>query len=194
MKLSSLATIATLSIISGTTGAPNPTTLQARQEVSTTSWYRVNVLEFRWCRTPLTNLRKCFAALNDKTAAERDSSENCPGWSLDLGWGDAFRHCYWSGRMVISLNYNDAKTIGDLHEQGDSANTPGPMEMDLANNAIGLQCGVNATASAAEDKYAVVRKCCWDLASAWPPNLKVLKVTQYSPTRKTPCSGRECLQ
>ena len=63
---------------------------------------------------------------------------------LHNGPGDAFRHCVWSCLMTQHIGHDNAKVIGDLHENhGDQQGQPKrERAMDEINNSIGRQCGM----------------------------------------------------
>lgn len=88
--------------------------------------------------------------------------------------------------MTLSTTIDFAKTIGDLHENGDTEQRDKVKKMDLLNNEIGRNCGATAKASKETNKRDAARKCCYDLANAWPPKLYVLKRTQWSPEESEP--------
>ena len=58
------------------------------------------------------------------------------------GLQDAYRHCLWSCRMAQELGANQARLIGDEHENAGTRAGQSPWEraMDEANNAAGRQC------------------------------------------------------
>lgn len=64
-------------------------------------------------------------------------------FGLTDGNGDAFRHTLWNFGMVIDVGYSYAKSWSDAHEYGSSNNTTLAKQMDLYNNRIGLQLGLD---------------------------------------------------
>ncbi|MFD5574563.1 DUF6973 domain-containing protein [Streptomyces cadmiisoli] len=62
--------------------------------------------------------------------------------TLYKGIGDAFRHCYWNGRMEIRLSTDDAYQFATRHES-DSRGVD--KEMDMRNNSIGRGIGRSKT-------------------------------------------------
>lgn len=88
--------------------------------------------------------------------------------------------------MVLSTDLAFSKTIGDLHENGDTQQSAKVKQMDLLNNEIGRTCGSAAKASNMTDKGAAAYKCCYDKAKAWPSMLYVLKRTMYAPELPAP--------
>ena len=60
--------------------------------------------------------------------------EGLPTGSASLSGGsrDAFRHCYWSCRMVQEIGLNNAALVGDIHELCGDKNP-----MDYFNNYVG---------------------------------------------------------
>lgn len=73
------------------------------------------------------------------------------------GPADAYRHCLWSCLMTKSTGFSCAKVIGDNHEAaGNRAEPPQPKtqeQMDLANNRVGRQCGLQ------KDNKPCTQKC-----------------------------------
>ncbi|ORX92093.1 hypothetical protein K493DRAFT_142377, partial [Basidiobolus meristosporus CBS 931.73] len=59
------------------------------------------------------------------------------------GKADAFRHCYWSALMTISIGESQAKEVGDAHEVF-GQNSAAASSMDLFNNARGREIGKSA--------------------------------------------------
>ena len=74
---------------------------------------------------------------NEASAAAR--ATGLPG--IRNGQADAFRHCFWSCRMAQQIGSDQAKKIGDIHEECRSG-PAGETAMDLANNASGRALGV----------------------------------------------------
>ncbi len=85
----------------------------------------------------------------DAGRAQRDSEDagrgarqsGLPG--QHNGPADAFRHCLWSCLMAQSIGADQAKIVGDIHEDnGNKGGQPTPEEqMDRSNNSVGRQCG-----------------------------------------------------
>ena len=65
---------------------------------------------------------------------------------LHNGQADGFRHCYWSCIMAIRMGVEQAKLVGDTHEEYGTKNGQPKMEetMDLHNNSIGRTCSRSA--------------------------------------------------
>jgi hypothetical protein len=61
--------------------------------------------------------------------------------SLYNGNGDAFRHILWNFGMTIDVGATFAKQWSDAHENGTANNPALEKQMDLHNNAIGIQLG-----------------------------------------------------
>lgn len=60
---------------------------------------------------------------------------------------DAFRHCFWSAWLAREIGFDGAKQFTTAHESGEG-NNPKQKEMDLHNNALGLEIGrLNPNAS-----------------------------------------------
>lgn len=53
---------------------------------------------------------------------------------------DAFRHCFWSSILSRDLGYDNALEFTNAHEEG-PLNPTAEKEMDLSNNAVGLELG-----------------------------------------------------
>jgi Domain of unknown function (DUF6973) len=62
------------------------------------------------------------------------------------GQQDAYRHCLWSCLMASNTNQQDAKKIGDNHEEaGKRGHQPNnESAMDQNNNSVGRQCASQA--------------------------------------------------
>jgi len=62
------------------------------------------------------------------------------------GRQDAYRHCLWSCLMASNTNQQDAKEIGDNHEEaGNRSGQPAnESAMDQFNNNVGRQCANQA--------------------------------------------------
>lgn len=73
---------------------------------------------------------------NDANNAARDSG--LPG--AHNGQRDAFRHCFWSCRMTQEIGADQAKDIGDIHEDC-NPNPADELAMDQHNNAAGRAYG-----------------------------------------------------
>jgi RHS repeat-associated protein len=58
------------------------------------------------------------------------------------GEADAYRHCLWSCRMTQELCEEDARDVGNIHEEYGN-NPPGVTAMDLHNNSIGRSIGAS---------------------------------------------------
>jgi hypothetical protein len=100
---------------------------------------KMNDAEKAYCRWPW-RWDLCLAAYRDQKYAHRATRENYPERVREDGHGDAFRHCYWNARMVISIGRTPAKEIATRHEE-----IPGNpwwrKTMDLSNNVIGREIG-----------------------------------------------------
>ena len=59
---------------------------------------------------------------------------------------DAYRHCLWSCLMASNTNQQDAKEIGDNHEEAGNRNKQPANEsaMDKSNNKVGRECANDA--------------------------------------------------
>jgi hypothetical protein len=103
----------------------------------------LNSAEVRYCAASAANTDRCWKAKGHADTALQAAQENFPSGSLHNGNGDAFRHCYWSGRMSIDMGRWVAKGFGDRHEDfpGNPANEK---NMDLFNNGVGYSNAANA--------------------------------------------------
>ena len=87
-----------------------------------------------------------FDALTAKILSD-EALELSKNLSEELGGGawngptDAFRHCYWSCRMAQEIGKEQAKQIGDIHEDCAEKQPPGEEAMDRHNNAKGVELG-----------------------------------------------------
>jgi RHS repeat-associated protein len=75
-----------------------------------------------------------------KEAFELAKKSGLPG--IEDGQADAFRHCYWSCRMAQEIGIDQAKKVGDNHEDCGN-NNPAATAMDLHNNGIGRILGTS---------------------------------------------------
>jgi RHS repeat-associated protein len=58
------------------------------------------------------------------------------------GVRDAFRHCYWSCRMAQEIGPDQAKKVGDIHEECERGTSAvGDTAMDIKNNSVGRAYG-----------------------------------------------------
>jgi len=86
-----------------------------------------------------------YDSYQNSQKALKDSEDNFPSSSLHNGNGDAYRHCVWSCLMASSIGVEQAKDIGDNHEEaGNRSNQPKKEEaMDRNNNKEGRICAYN---------------------------------------------------
>jgi len=87
---------------------------------------------------PFDALTAIYLASEAKSVASKVKGKN--GKTLrgeHNGPQDAFRHCYWSCRMVQELGKDQAKEIGDNHERCDFGQPQDERDMDEHNNAQG---------------------------------------------------------
>jgi RHS repeat-associated protein len=92
--------------------------------------------------------------------------------------GDAFRHCYWSCRMAASfwIGPNEAKDIGDCHEEADPNNPPASKFMDLWNNRIGRWMGVH---QCSQEASADSKSCCESRCKEALDNLLITDLSDW---------------
>jgi len=69
------------------------------------------------------------------------------------GNGDAFRHALWNFGMTIDVGKTFAKTWSDAHENGTENNPKIEKTMDLFNNNIGIQLGINNPKTVAHSTF-----------------------------------------
>ncbi len=128
-------------------------------------WYLdgINSAELGHCWWP-SRWAICTRVQGHADAALADAQRYYPT-SLHNGRGDAFRHCYWSGRMTVNDGATEAKGFGDRHEEW-SGNPWIEKEMDLRNNSIGRYVG--GWKGNYGYNYSVVRdKCRYRADNAW---------------------------
>lgn len=103
----------------------------------------------------------CQTAKADSETALQTAAYRFPGQTLRNNEADAFRHCFWSALMTLHIGVSQAKIVGDNHEKYGN-NPAAEQNMDLFNNAVGLQVGLSVNEpKAAEDtcyEYAVTRR------------------------------------
>ena len=75
-----------------------------------------------------------------------DEAHSRYGGSTHNDAGDAFRHVYWSALITFWQGAESAKQWTDAHERS-HPNDAGEQVMDLYNNHIGRQIGLDALAS-----------------------------------------------
>jgi RHS repeat-associated protein len=90
-----------------------------------------------------------------------EASKNSKGTGLPgphNGQQDAYRHCVWSCMMASNSNQDDAREIGNNHEEAGSRGGQPPNEgiMDNLNNTVGRQC---ALLSPKNDPKSCPSKC-----------------------------------
>ena len=99
----------------------------------------LNSLEQELYNSNKSNGILCMA--NGKLAIEYAES-NYISSELHNGNGDAFRHILWNYGMVIDVGYDFAKKWSNAHENGSYGQPDIEKEMDLYNNSIGLNLGL----------------------------------------------------
>ncbi|MBR0650546.1 hypothetical protein GXW78_12800 [Roseomonas terrae] len=75
--------------------------------------------------------------------------------SRNAGPGDALRHCYLSAMLARDLGYTDALEVLVAHEMNGEFGSPAS-QMDLFNNAVGLEIGVRLKAASDSDLQSAV--------------------------------------
>ncbi len=83
---------------------------------------------------------------SDNKDALSTAQRKFPRNELHNGKGDAFRHCYWSCIMSLRMGVDQAKSVGDTHEEyGAKAGQAKKEEiMDLHNNQKGRNCSLSS--------------------------------------------------
>lgn len=64
-----------------------------------------------------------------------------PGHTSHNNEADAFKHTYMSAELTILLGADIAYKIGVLQEDTNPSNPPAEREMDLHNDAVGIEIG-----------------------------------------------------
>lgn len=116
--------------------APKPRLNQHGELVNTGNPFDMNDLEWAHCRKP-GNWIDCVKVKKHKDTSLQATEKYYDRITWLNGRGDAFRHCYWIGRIAVDIGQEKAKLFGDMHEDGASWNPPLEKEMDLRNNAAG---------------------------------------------------------
>lgn len=90
--------------------------------------------EVRWCAAP-SRYRLCNRARRHANAASAEAARQFPPEALHNGRGDAFRHCYWNGRMAINFGEGTAKEFADRHESCRDDNNEKTMDLRITRPA-----------------------------------------------------------
>lgn len=85
------------------------------------------------------NPTKALLCMSNGKLALKYAEENYISSVLHNGNGDAFRHCLWNYGMAIDVGQEFAKKWSDAHEYGSEGQPLIERNMDLFNNAVGLQ-------------------------------------------------------
>ncbi|MFG2962115.1 DNRLRE domain-containing protein [Streptomyces sp. NPDC048288] len=128
----------------------------------------LNNTEYKWCTKDSGHKSACIAAYgyHGQHALNKTREYAKDGYwkesSVYLGTGDAFRHCYWNARMVLSnaVGSDYAYAIATNHEATSKGNDK---EMDLRNNKIGRIVG--RSYKGADKPYTKVRLKCRNKAT-----------------------------
>jgi hypothetical protein len=99
----------------------------------------INDDELRYC---LLHWDDCISAksLEDRAVNLVNSNPEFANSGRN-GRGDAFRHCVWSAFITISEGRDAAYEITTRHETGNEEAPQVEVDMDLANNAQGMEIG-----------------------------------------------------
>ena len=106
----------------------------------------------RYCAWP-SRWSICRTARNTAGTASASAANLFPQNTLHNGYGDAYRHCYWSALMTIRMGGSTAQTFGDLHEEGSTEGLE--VSMDQRNNRIGRAVGGDASRIHANDSRSI---------------------------------------
>lgn len=87
---------------------------------------------------PLTAVKIPFIKLSKDTAFNETTRRFGRNGHNDKS--DAFRHCFWSAILSRDIGFYWAKAFTTAHESA-PGQPPEEMEMDLHNNAVGLDIG-----------------------------------------------------
>lgn len=89
-----------------------------------------------------SNIGKATLCLSNAKYAIKYTSQNYVGDAHNNN-ADAFRHTIWNYGMVVDVGYEFAKKWGDAHENGANNQPDIEKRMDLFNNSVGLQLGLD---------------------------------------------------
>lgn len=94
-----------------------------------------------------------------KTAVNQSNSRYVDT-SLVNGNGDAFRHGLWTALMASDKNIGAdfAKKWSDAHEYGASEQNKMELDMDIYNNAIGIQIGTQNPSKTTAQLITIVQQ------------------------------------
>jgi hypothetical protein len=125
--------------------------------------FDLNDLEWAYCRKP-GHWTDCVKVKGHKDTSMEATEKYYDKTTWIDGRGDAFRHCYWIGRIAEELGQDKAKLFGDMHENGAPWNPPLEKEMDLRNNSSGRWA---ASQSKNYDEVLYLCKFATDSGSLW---------------------------
>jgi hypothetical protein len=120
--------------------------------------YGATGAEKSWCKWP-SRWKLCERVMHelaDDALGKAREIERNTDRSVHNGSADAFRHCYWSGRMNEEFGYDTAKGFGDRHEQND-AQPVAERDMDLFNNEKGRSLALDG-GSIYDDCYGAMEQ------------------------------------
>ena len=120
-----------------------------------------NLTEVATLLSKATSLPKLLAAKNEATRWSRnvsfafteglDDAENIALASRNAeGPADALRHCFLAAMLARDLGYTDAMDVLVAHEMNAAWGSPAS-QMDLVNNAVGLEIGTRMKAASDVD-------------------------------------------
>ncbi|WP_198370541.1 DUF6973 domain-containing protein [Roseomonas rosulenta] len=93
------------------------------------------------------SLAVSYAFTGDMEASEADQVARA---SRNDGPADALRHCYLSAMLARDIGYSDALEVLIAHEMNAAWGSPSS-QMDLHNNAVGLEIGVRLKSASDND-------------------------------------------
>jgi hypothetical protein len=109
-------------------------------------WDGLNGAERHWCIVPW-HVRTCLKAERTRDYAIKALARRYRSPRDQDGWpGNAFLHCTWIGVLSIQTDDDNARGVGERHEQHGRGNMSKyffdlSKKMDLHNNSRGIQIG-----------------------------------------------------
>ena len=122
-----------------------------------------NLAEVATLLSKATSLPRLLAAKNEATRWSRnvsfaftdglDDAENIALASRNEGPADALRHCFLAAMLARDIGYTDAMDVLVAHEMNAAWGSPAS-QMDLFNNAVGLEIGTRMKVASDVDLQA----------------------------------------
>ena len=124
-------------VLFGGISAAEAVTGTERQAQAASPFDSMNGAEKAWCAWP-SRWALCERVGQLSGESARVADEIAVMYQRDIynGDADAFRHCYWSGRMTKEFGWETAKGFGDRHEYSEDQH-PFEADADLYNNRQG---------------------------------------------------------